>query len=159
AYTSAAFADKTVGGGKNVSVSGISISGADVDNYTLQNTSASASASITARPLTVTATGVDKVYDGTANASVNLGDNKLSGDDLSEGYSSATFSDKNVGTGKSVSVVGIGLSGVDAGNYALQNTSASTTASITLRPLTVSASGINKTYDGTTAGTVALSDN
>ena len=34
-YTSASFADKNVGNGKPVSVSGIAISGADAGNYTL----------------------------------------------------------------------------------------------------------------------------
>ena len=38
------------------------------------------------------------------------------------GYSSASFNNKNVGTGKPVSVSGITISGADAGNYDLLNT-------------------------------------
>src|SRR5262249_6168624 len=133
--------------------------GNDAGNYTLQNTSANTLANITARAVTVSASAVDKVYDGSTTASVNLADNKVLGDDVGESYGSAAFSDKNVGSGKTVSVSGIGLSGSDAANNALQNTTASTTASITARPLTVSATGVNKVYDGTTAATVTLSDN
>src|SRR5205814_773257 len=100
---------------------------------------------ITARSLTVTATGVNKVYDGTTAATVTLADNRLAGDSLTTSYASATFATKNVGTNKSVTVSGISLTGPDAGNY-----TANTTASAT---------GVNKAYDGTTSATVSLSDN
>jgi hypothetical protein len=157
-YISATFADKDVGTGKSISVSGISIGGADAGNYTLSNTTATASANITARPLTVSATGVNKVYDGTTAATVTLGDDRVSGDVFTDSYTTATFADKNVGTGKTVSVSGISISGADAGNYTV-NTTASTAADITGRALTVSATGVNKVYDGTTAAIVTLSDN
>src|SRR5439155_24266242 len=108
--------------------------------------------------LTVSATGVNKVYDGTTTATVTLSDNRVSGDAVTDSYTSASFADKNVGTGKAVSVSGISISGTDAGNY-IFNTTASTTADITKRALTVSATGVNKVYDGTTSATVTLSDN
>jgi hypothetical protein len=158
-YTSASFADKNVGTNKTISVSGISISGADAGNYVLQNTTASTTASITARSLTVTATADNKTYDGTTTATVALSDNRVSGDNVTDSYTSASSVDKNVGTGKAISVSGIGISGTDAGNYSLQNTTASTTADITARALTITATADNKTYDGTTTATVALSDN
>ena len=63
---------------------------------------------------------------------------------------------KNVGTGKTVTVSGISISGTDAGNYTF-NTTATTTANITARGLTVSATGVNKVYDGNTTATVTLS--
>jgi hypothetical protein len=156
-YSSASFNDKNVGNNKPVSVSGISISGADSANYSF-NTTGSTTADITARALTVTATGVNKTYDGTPSATVNLSDDRISGDVFTDGYSSASFNNKNVGTGKPVSVSGISISGTDAGNYTF-NTNASTTANITQRALTVTATGVNKVYDGTTTATVALSDN
>ena len=155
-YTSATFADKNVANGKSVSVTGISISGTDSANYTA-NTTASTTANITARSLTVSATGENKTYDRTTDASVTLSDNRVSGDSLSTSYTSASFSDKNVGSGKSVSVSGISVTGIDAANYSA-NTSTTTTADISARSLTVTASGENKTYDGTTAATVTLSD-
>src|SRR5581483_11508203 len=120
---------------------------------------ASTMADITGRPLTVTATGVDKVYDGTAAATVTLSDNRVSGDVFTDSYTSASFADKTVGTGKTGSVSGISISGTDAGNYQLTSTSASTSANITARALTVTATGVNKVFDNTTAATVTLSDN
>lgn len=158
AYTAAAFGDKNVGTGKAVSVTGISISGADAANYTLAATTASATADISVRTLTVGAAGINKVYDGTASATANLSDDRISGDSLTAGYTSADFADKNVGTGKAVSVSGISINGTDAGNYALAATTASTAADISARSLAVTASGINKIYDGSTNATVTLSD-
>src|SRR4029079_9206028 len=60
-YAAATFADKNVGTGKAVNVTGISVSGADAGNYT-PNTTATATADITARALTVTADPKTKVY-------------------------------------------------------------------------------------------------
>jgi hypothetical protein len=144
-YTSASFADKNVGTGKAVSVSGISISGGASANYTLTNTTASTTASITARSLVISAAGVNKVYDGTTAATVTLSDNRVTGDVLTDSYASATFADNNVGTGKAVSVSGIAISGADAGNYT-PNTTATTTANITPRPLSVTANDASRLY-------------
>src|SRR5439155_1231405 len=152
-YTSASFANKTVGTAKSVSVSGIAISGADAANYTA-NTTATTTANITARSLTVSASGVNKVYDGNTNATVTLSDNRVAGDSLSTSYTAASFADKAVATAKAVSVSGIGLSGVDSANYTF-NTTASTTADITAAAVTGSITASNKTYDGTTAATIA----
>src|SRR5438094_2208399 len=151
------FTTKNVGTAKPVSVTGISISGTDAGNYTF-NTTASASADITARTLHVSATGVNRVYDGSTAAAATLSDDRVSGDVFSTSYAAASFADKNVGTAKAVSVSGIVISGADAANYTF-NATATTTADITPRGLTVSAHGINKVYDGTTAATVTLSDN
>src|SRR5262249_56812557 len=96
-------------------------------------------------------------YDGTTGATVTLSDDRVSGDVFTDSYTSASFADKNVGTGKAVSVSGISITGTDAANYTF-NTSVSTTANITARALTISATGINKVYDGTTGATVTLSD-
>jgi len=46
--------------------------------------------------LTVTATGVDKIYDGTTATTVTLSDNRFSGDVLTDSYTTAAFSDRNV---------------------------------------------------------------
>src|SRR5262249_49094235 len=115
-------------------------------------------ANITARSLNVTATGSDKVYDGTTSATVTLSDNRLAGDSLTTSYTSASFANKSVGTVKTVSVSGISVTGTDAANYTF-NSTASTTANITARSLSVTASGVNKVYDGTTSATVNLADN
>ncbi|MCX6012099.1 MAG: YDG domain-containing protein, partial [Chloroflexi bacterium] len=154
-YTSTSFSNKNVGIGKTVNVSGISISGTDSSNYT-NNTTATTTANVTTKVLTVTATGVNRVYDGTTAASVILADNRISGDVLTTSYN-AVFNNKNIGTGKTVNVSSILISGTDSGNYT-NNTTATTIADITAKLLTVTATGINRVYDGTTAASVALAD-
>ena len=119
-----------MGVGKAVSVSGISISGTDASNYSLVSPNAVASAVITARTLTVDATGVDKIYNGDAVATVTLSDNRVAGDSFNTSYS-ASFLDKDVAAGKAVSVSGLSISGTDAANYVLSSTTGTTTADIT----------------------------
>jgi filamentous hemagglutinin family protein len=143
---SGTFVNKNVGTNKTVNVSGFALSGADAANYTLVEPT-NVTATITARPLTISATGIDKVYDGSTSAAVTLADNRVAGDALTTGYTSAAFADANVGTGKTISVSGISLSGTDAGNYTF-NTSATTTANVTAAPLTITANAATKTYDG-----------
>ena len=64
------------------------------------------------------------------------------------------FADKNVGDGKTVNA-SLALSGAQAGNYSLTSNTASTTASITPKPLTGSFTASNKVYDGNVTATVA----
>ncbi len=124
---SASFADKNVGAGKTVTVTGYT---APSGNYTV--TQPSLTADITAANLTVTATGVDKQYDGTNGATVTYSDNRISGDVLTVS-GTATFDSASVANGKSVAVSGISIAGADAGNYSLTSTTATTTANITRR--------------------------
>jgi hypothetical protein len=169
------FDDKNVGNDKLVTVSGISISGDDAGNYNLastthhhhhgedschstDDTTAAYYADITPRVLTVSATGINKVYDGNTIATVTLSDDRVAGDTLDDSYVNAFFDDKNVGTDKLVSVSGISISGFDAGNYSLLNDTAATIADITKRGLTVTAAGIDKAYDGNAVAEVTLSD-
>ena len=101
---------------------------------------------------------MNKVYDGTTTATVTFSDDRLSGDNLTASYTTALFSDKNVGSGKTVSVNGISVSGADAANYTA-NTTATTTADISAKVLTVSGvTADNKAYDGTTAATLSTND-
>jgi probable HAF family extracellular repeat protein/YD repeat-containing protein len=85
---------------------------------------------ITPAPLTVTAIALNKPADGTTTAYVILSDNHLGHDQLTVTYS-PTFSDASQGNGKTVTVSGISISGTAAGNYSLQNTTATATANIT----------------------------
>ncbi|MFN5840085.1 MAG: YDG domain-containing protein, partial [Acidimicrobiaceae bacterium] len=151
----ATFSDKNVGTNKTVTASGITLSGTDAGNYT-PNTTATNTSNITRRSLTVTTTGVNKVYDRTTTASVTFSDNRVSGDTFSYSATS-TFSSKTVGTGKAVSTSGITLSGTDSGNYT-PNTTASTTANITARPLAVTITASNKVYNGNTSVSVTYLD-
>ncbi|WP_371373374.1 beta strand repeat-containing protein [Sporomusa aerivorans] len=98
---------------------------------------------ITPAALTVTnLTANNKVYDGTTAATVSgtLTGTIYGSDAVTLG--DGTFSDKNAGTGKTVTVT---LAGADAANYTVSTT---TTADITQAALTVTANSASKTYDG-----------
>ena len=77
-------------------------------------TTTAATLTVNQKTLTVTATGINKLYDGNPTATVTLLDDRVSGDVLTASYASASFIDKNVGTGKTVNVSGISISGTDA---------------------------------------------
>jgi len=143
-----AFTDKNAGAGnKTVTTSGVTVGdGVNNGNYAVTYANNTTS-TINRADLTVTASGVNKVYDGSTDATVGYGDNRMAGDALSV-TGAASFADKNAGTGKAVGVNGIALSGTDAGNYNLMNTTTSTTASITPKALTVTANSDTKLYDG-----------
>src|SRR5438128_2202386 len=137
-------------------MTGSPISGTYSGNY-IAHTSSPATTHITPRTLLVRATADNKGYDGTTAAVAHLGDDRVSGDVFTDSYTSATFGNKNVANGKTVTVTGISISGTDAGNY-IANTSTTATADITPRALLVRATGDNKGYDGTTAAVAHLSD-
>jgi filamentous hemagglutinin family protein len=157
--TGANFSDKNVGNGKNVTVNGVTLSGADAANYSLATAPVTSTANITPATLTVNATADNKVYDATTAATASLTDNHINGDDLTVSTTGANFSDKNVGNGKNVTVNGVTLSGADAANYSLATAPVTSTANITPATLTVSATADNKIYDATTAATASLTDN
>src|SRR6185369_8516993 len=83
----------------------------------------------------------NKVYDGTTAASIasRVLSGALAGDDVSLSGGTASFASKSAGAAKTVTATGLTLSGAAAGNYQLASTSASTTADIMGRSLTVSA--------------------
>ncbi|WP_184301128.1 YDG domain-containing protein, partial [Roseateles oligotrophus] len=144
---SASFADKNVGKDKSVSISGLSLSGADAGNYSFDGT---AQASITPKTLSVAELSVaSKVYDGKTDAQVSGA--KLQGGVAGEelGLSlSAAFVDKNAGKAKDVKV-NLVLGGADAGNYQLASDSLIAKGDIT--PKTVTAGEVAvvaKVYDG-----------
>ena len=148
-YTGA-FSDKNVGTGKTVNITP-SYSGADVNNYSVTDQS-STTADISAKALTATASASNKTYDGGTTASTTLTFTGLVGSETLGQTVGSTFDNKNVGTGKTVTVNSITLadgSGL-AANYSI-SAGQTTTANITVKSLTVSnVSASNKTYDGTT---------
>jgi len=147
------FLDKNVGTDKQIGAGTVILSGADAGNYVLVQPT-HLTADITARELVVTATGIDRVYNGTTAASVNLLDNRVSGDSLSITSTNA-FIDKNAGSGKYINVSGIALSGADAGNYFV-NQSTGTFATIARASLPVTLVGIDRAYDGTRDASVSI---
>jgi hypothetical protein len=146
---SGAFATASVGTNKPVTVSGLSLTGAQSGNYAL--TQPTLSADITAAGLTVTGITADsKVYDGTTAATLNFGSAAFSGvvggDTLSlvTASASGSFATSTVGAGKTVAVIGLEISGAAAGNYTLEQPTAS--ANITAATLTVTADSKTRPY-------------
>ena len=155
---SGVFSDKNVGAGKLVTVSGYTLSGADAGNYTLVEPTG-LTANITPAVLALTGVAANsKVYDTTVAASLSgtatvaaLGADSV----FVMGTGNGTFSDKNVGTNKAVTVSGFSLGGADAGNYTLLEPT-SLTANIS--PASLLLTGVaanNKVYDTTIAATLA----
>ena len=146
-----------------------------VGTYAVSGTSASLNAlaalgytvtgstgSVTINPKALTLSDIqanDKVYDASTAATLVANTGSLSGlvsgDTVLFLNSSATFSDANAASGKTVTVNGISLSGLDAVNYTVAS-AVTTKASILPELLTLSA---NKIYNGTTslAGAVTFS--
>ncbi|MEG1052246.1 MAG: YDG domain-containing protein, partial [Janthinobacterium sp.] len=151
--------DKQVGNAKSVAydVTSGTLTGQDAGNYVLSPNSGNTTVDIGARTLNVSFGGVSKIYDGKTGADVTFGDNRIEGDVLTLA-GTAAFGDKNAGNGKTVTVSNVGVSGTDAGNYVLGNSSGSTTANIAARALTVSGVADSKIYDGATGATVRFGD-
>src|SRR5450830_1025379 len=147
------FSDKNAGTAKVVTVSGITLAGADAGNYILGSNVSSGTADITPKALTVAGqVAGNKVYDGNAVAQLFGGSLAgLVGDEtLSFAGQTAAFNDKNAGNAKAVTVSGTTLldgSGA-ASNYTVSNPTG-LTASITPKTLTVTGQVAgNKVYDG-----------
>ena len=76
------FDDKDVATGKTMTATGASITdGNGGANYNITYVT-DLTGEITIRDLTVTAIGIDKVYDGNTTATVDLSTDKVSGDDV-----------------------------------------------------------------------------
>ena len=162
----ATFADQNVDTGIVVTVNSITLSDGDngglATNYTI-STGQTTTADITAKTLTATASASNKVYDGTTTAAATLTFSDLVGSETLGQSVGATFADQNVDTGIVVTVNSITLSDGDNGGLATNYTISTgqiTTANITAKTLTATASASNKVYDGTTtaAATLTFSD-
>ncbi|HET7085992.1 MAG TPA: YDG domain-containing protein [Rhizomicrobium sp.] len=167
APVSASYANKNVGAGKTVSVTGLSLQGAQAGNYVLTSLNISAAVGIIDPAiLTASLTGtVRKTYDRTAAANPASGNFRLTGIVQGDSVSlsapvSASYADKNVGSGKTVSVSGLSLLGADAGNYLLASPNISAAiGTIDPASLTASLTGTTrKTYDGTTTAALTASN-
>jgi len=148
----ATYNNKNVGSGKAITLSAnYTLSGAQAGNYSI--TQPTLTGAITQKGITITGeTASNKTYDRT-NTATPGGTGSLvgveSGDVVSITVGTASFGNKDVGTAKSVTFSGYGLSGSDAGNYALSSQPASSTANITQKGLTITGeTAANKTYDG-----------
>jgi hypothetical protein len=121
---------------------------------------------VTAAPVIGQLTGiVSKIYNGTNLATLVPGNYTLSGAARGANVSlndplNGTYDDKNVGTGKLVTVRGLALVGADAGNYTLTSASASAAiGTITAATVTASLTGtVSKGFDGTVAATLTVAN-
>jgi hypothetical protein len=107
--------------------------------------------------LTPTYTASNKVYDASTAATVSFvsfSPAPAGGDSVGITYSSASFANKNVGTGKTVTISGLSLTGAQAYKYKLNSTSAAATANITEKHITGTFTASNKAYDGSTSASV-----
>ena len=151
-YTSAVFAAPDAGTGVTATVTYTPLTngtnGGKASNYTIDAGTTTTTGNILPKLLTATFTGTNKTYDGTTTDTVSFVslNGVVPGDTVYLLFGGpATFSDPNVGTGKTVTF-GTGLSGLSASNYTIATTT-TTTASIT--PLVLQLGGV-KSYDGTT---------
>lgn len=158
--TGAAFDTKQVGTGKTVTAT-VALGGPAAANYTLAAPTASTTASITKRPLTIALGAASKVYNGSRTAVVSATlaaatatSGLVSGDEVTVSASNGLFDTKDVGTGKAVGADVSISGGADAGNYAA-NATASATADITPVQLTPRIVASSKSYDGTTTATLS----
>jgi filamentous hemagglutinin family protein len=128
------------------------------NNYTV-DASGTAAGFINQLALTASLTGtVDKTYDGTTDATLTSQNYTLSpgisGDNVSLNFvTSGTYDTQDVGSGKTVSVTGLTLTGDSASNYTVNFDASGPVGQIDKADLTLSAVGDTKTYDGTTLST------
>src|SRR5207237_1902132 len=123
----ATFDDKNVGTGKTVTLAGATLAGADAGNYNLAGVSTT-TADITKYDVTGSFTASNKIYDATTAATVasSFPGTILLTDVVTFTGGTATFNNKNVGTGKTVTLAGATLAGADAGNYNLLSVNTTT---------------------------------
>ena len=155
------FSDKNAGvGNKTVRVGYASINDGNYGyNYNVvygtNNTS-----TITKKAATYSGVLVNnKVYDGSTSGVANTSAASFSGlyyYDTVTAAATATFADRNVGSGKAVALSYV-FGGADAGNYTIA-AQASSTAAITPKSVTINAPDMVKTYDGTTGYTTGAAD-
>jgi hypothetical protein len=134
----ATFVDKNVGNTKSLNLSGIVLSGADGNNYTVAG-AGGVSANITPKPVMITGmAATNKAYDGGTVAALTGGllDTGIAGEALTFTGQTGTFADKNAANGIAVTVTGTTLednTGL-ASNYALIQATG-LTANITAVPV------------------------
>jgi hypothetical protein len=152
---SAIFDTASVGSGKTVTVSSLTLTGVDAGNYTLTTTTATTTAAITALTVTPAVTVASRLYNGTMNATVTscTVSGQVAGDVVACS-ASATFDTASVGTGKTVTVSGLTLTGTAQGNYTLAAITTTTTAAINAASVTPTVAAGSKMYDGTTDATL-----
>ncbi|MEH3105095.1 MAG: YDG domain-containing protein [Sphingomonas phyllosphaerae] len=147
-------ADKNVGVGKAVAVTGVAASGADAQNYDYA-TSGATTVDVARKAISVVASAPAKTYDGTTAVAVLLSSGGVVAGDTVSFDGKGTTADKNVGLARPVAVTGIAASGADARNYDY-NASAATTVDVARKRIVLNTVASDREYDGTTDVRVAI---
>ncbi len=135
----------------------ISLTGSDASNYSIDTTPDGLTGDITVRTVTSSWTVTSKVYDRTLSATVSGSlSNTLSGDVVTLTHTTSTFDSIHVGSGKTVTISGIALSGANSAYYTT-STSGSALGTITAKPLTANVNILSKVYNGNRTATVNYS--
>ncbi|ATQ43864.1 YDG domain-containing protein [Caulobacter mirabilis] len=139
------FGDKNAGTGKAVTANAV-LSGADAGNYELSPIG-TALADILRKAVTVSVVVNNKTYDGATNGSGSVTlTGILAGEQVTATGGTYTFADRNAGTGKTVAIAGITLTGSGSGNYELVGVPTSALADILRRQVSVAADGKTKLF-------------
>jgi len=152
--TSGTYSNKDTGTNKNVTVAGLTLSGAKAGNYTLASSSTSGTiGTIIQKALTLSGLGADnKIYNGNTTAILNgtaSFSGLVGGDTVTlGGTGSGLFGDKDAANNKAVTVSGYTISGLDANNYSFTQP-VGITANITQKGLTVTADNQTIIYGST----------
>src|SRR4029078_10074062 len=121
---------------KTVTSSNLALGGAQAANYLLSATTATTTANITAATLTPAITATNKTYDATPPAAIGCTLTGVVGTDVVTCSGTGSFDSSALGAGKTVTSNNLALGGVQASNYALASTSATTTANIAAATVT-----------------------
>ena len=152
-----AYTDKNAGTGKTVTVAGVTVNdGNNGNNYDVTYVDNTTSV-IDKASLTITSADVTKTYNGLldANGTAQVGaGTSLKGTDSISGGTFA-YTDKNAGTGKTVTVAGVTVNDGNNGNNYDVTYAANTTSTINRAGLTLSAVTDSKAFDTTTTSTAS----
>src|SRR5208337_4240722 len=137
----------------------------DAANYSLSQP-VNSSATISPAALTVTATGQNQTYGfgglGTTGFSESgslVSGQSVTGVTLSTNDTTSTSGNYRAGTYDLTPSAATGSGGFNTTNYNISYGTDTGGLTVAQKALTVSATGQNRTYDGTTAATVTLADN
>ncbi|KAB1158224.1 YDG domain-containing protein, partial [Flavobacterium luteum] len=161
--TSGMYDTKNFGTGKTVTVTGLTLGGLAAGNYSISNPASINGnvGTITKVNLIPSLTGiVSKPYDGNTSATLTSGNYILGGlvplENVIVTNTSGSYDNKNVDTGKTVTVTGLTIAGTDIANYTIPTSTNGTVGEITAIGLTITgATSFDKEYDTTTAATIS----
>jgi hypothetical protein len=153
-----AFTNKNAGTGKTVITSGVTVNdGNSGNNYAIAY-AANTSSTINKANLALTTSDVIKTYDGNTSAAGTLASTGLAAGDTLAGGTFA-FTDKNAGTGKTVTTSGVTVNDGNNGNNYNVSYVNNNNSTINKASLIVTTTGADKVYDATTAVTVTYGYN